>query len=67
MLPNLVRGALGAAAFAYLTVPTPAHVAFEVGQAPANATYKATLRVPHGWGGRPPVRSASRCLRVCST
>ena len=59
MLPNLVRGALGAAAFAYLTVPTPAHVAFEVGQAPGNATYRATLRVPHGWGGQ-----ATRTLRI---
>lgn len=37
--------ALGGSAFA--------HVTFETGQAPANSTYKAVLRVGHGCAGKP--------------
>jgi uncharacterized protein YcnI len=41
--------ALAAAALA--AAPAAAHVTLEVGQAPANSTYRATFRVPHGCDG----------------
>ena len=45
----------GAAAAAALFAATPvfAHATLEVGQAPANSTYKAVVRVPHGCGDQP--------------
>ncbi|MBB3021142.1 hypothetical protein FHR70_004233 [Microvirga lupini] len=49
---------LGALAGALIAVSFPAlaHVSFENGQATPNSTYKATLRIPHGCGGKPTLK-----------
>jgi uncharacterized protein YcnI len=58
MHSKTVRGALGAAALLF-SVPALAHSTLEVTEAPANATYKGVVRVPHGCKGE-----ATRTLRV---
>jgi uncharacterized protein YcnI len=52
-MPAIIRGALGAAAFALLSTASFAHVTLEVREAPIKSTYKAVLRVPHGCEGAP--------------
>jgi uncharacterized protein YcnI len=47
------RAALAAALLCLAGRSALAHVTFETTQAPANATYKAVLRVGHGCEGRP--------------
>ena len=52
MLRQLIGAALGSA---FLLAPSTvaAHVTLERQEAPANASYKAVLRVPHGCEGEP--------------
>lgn len=45
-----------AAAAALFALPAFAHITLETPTAPANATYKAVLRVPHGCGGADTIR-----------
>ena len=54
-MTNLTRTLIGATALAILAAPVPAlaHATLEVSKAPANSTYKAVLRVPHGCDGQP--------------
>jgi periplasmic copper chaperone A len=54
-----LSGALGAAALCALSLPALAHVTFETAEAPADAGYKAVLRVPHGCKGE-----ATRTVRI---
>src|SRR4051812_18404310 len=58
-MQTLVSGALGAAALVAFAMPVSAHVAFETAEAPADAGYKAVLRVPHGCNGE-----ATRTVRI---
>ena len=57
MHPSL-RLSLAAAAALLALAPAPAaaHVTFETPQARPNATYKATLRIPHGCGSLPTLK-----------
>lgn len=50
------RGAACLAVLVALAAPARAHVTLEVAQAPANSTYKAVLRVPHGCDGAATIR-----------
>lgn len=54
-----LRACLATLAAALLAAPAAAHVTLETQSAPANAHYKAVLRVPHGCGG-----AATIALRV---
>ncbi|WMS43238.1 DUF1775 domain-containing protein [Acuticoccus sp. MNP-M23] len=50
----ITRALAGTAALALLsTAPALAHVTLEVAEAPADSTYKAVMRVPHGCGEQP--------------
>jgi uncharacterized protein YcnI len=56
-MSSIVRtGALAAALFFGASLVAEAHVAFEVPQASASSTYKATLGVPHGCEGQPTLK-----------
>ena len=58
----MIRSAFFAAplfAITLVAVDASAHVTFEVAQAPANSTYKAVLRVPHGCGA-----AATTAIRI---
>ncbi|RAH99892.1 copper resistance protein CopZ [Acuticoccus sediminis] len=50
---RILGGATALAALLATTLPALSHATFEIGEAPANSTYKAVLRVPHGCDGQP--------------
>lgn len=52
-MTDFTRALVGCTALAFLAAPLPAmaHVTLEAASAPANSTYKAVLRVPHGCNG----------------
>ncbi|UOM32675.1 DUF1775 domain-containing protein [Acuticoccus sp. I52.16.1] len=52
MMTRLLGGATAAAALLSMPLAAFAHVSLEVGEAPANSTYKAIFRVPHGCDGQ---------------
>jgi uncharacterized protein YcnI len=59
MFVILFRGALGAAALIALSTAALSHASFETAEAPANASYKGVLRVPHGCKGE-----ATKTVRI---
>lgn len=55
-MSKLVPLACGAAAFALaFGAEALAHATLETAEAPANSTYKAVLRIPHGCEGKPTI------------
>lgn len=57
---SLHQGIIAAGLALLFAGPAAAHVALEVGQAPANSIYRATFRVPHGCEGATTTRLVVR-------